>query len=277
MSKPIFMFDEHDPAMQQAYKAAQQSFKYFWRELSWERRRIVPGLDMSTVKLPFTDGPRTDGNPEHEYMWASEVDFDGETLSGQLLNAPNWLTSVREGDSVRVPFSHLADWMMTVDGVAYGAFTVNVMRARMSSRERKEHDQAWGLDFGDPAESRVEIVRGEKARSGFLSGLLGSRSRNSNQPSGFKDHPMCVNMLAKIEEQLKADASIAQSIDEDGWTLLQREALAGNLGVVKLLVGNGAEVARRTPAGRTAAELAQGIGWSEIGEYLDEQTTKSGY
>jgi len=41
------MFDGDDPAMQQAYEAAQQSFKYFWRELSWEQRRIVPGVDMA--------------------------------------------------------------------------------------------------------------------------------------------------------------------------------------------------------------------------------------
>ena len=265
------MFDDADPEMKRAYEAAQWSFKYFWRELSWERRRIVPGLDMAMIKLPFTDGPRTDGNSEYEYMWVSEVDFDGETLSGQLINAPNWLTSVKEGDAVRAPFSHLADWMMTVDGVAYGGFTVNAMRARMGSRERKQHDEAWGLDFGDPADIRWEIVRGEKPKGGFLSGLLGSRTKNANQQTGFKDHPMCINMLEQIEEQLKADSSIANSVAEDGWTLLHREALAGNLGVVKLLVGYGAEVARQTPGGRTAAELARGIGWPEIAEYLDGQ------
>jgi uncharacterized protein YegJ (DUF2314 family) len=54
MSEPVFMFDAKDPEMQQAYEAAQASFRYFWRELSWERRRIVPGLDMTMVKLPFT-------------------------------------------------------------------------------------------------------------------------------------------------------------------------------------------------------------------------------
>src|SRR5688572_26075672 len=69
MSEPVFNFDDRDPAMQLAYDAAQRTFKYFWRELSWERRRIVPGLDMAMVKLPFTDGPRTDGNAEYEHMW----------------------------------------------------------------------------------------------------------------------------------------------------------------------------------------------------------------
>lgn len=68
MSNPVFFFDNADPEMQQVYRAAQASFRYFWRELSWERRRIVPALDMALVKLPFTDGPRTDGNPEFEQM-----------------------------------------------------------------------------------------------------------------------------------------------------------------------------------------------------------------
>jgi uncharacterized protein YegJ (DUF2314 family) len=66
-----------------------------------------------------------------------------------------------------VPFSHLEDWMMTVDGQAYGGFTVNLMRAGMNSQERKQHDEAWGLDFGDPAAVRVEI-EWEKPKRGLL-------------------------------------------------------------------------------------------------------------
>jgi len=242
MSEPIFMFDAQDPQMQAASESARGSFRFFWRELSWERRRIIPGLDLAMVKLPFTDGPRVDGNSEYEYMWAGDVNFDGELVSGRLLNAPNWLTSVKQDDVVQAPFSHLADWMMTVDGEAYGGFTVNLMRAQMDRAERKQHDGAWGLDFGDPQDIRVEIDREGKRKGGLLSGLFGGRKPAANRAEGFHDHPMCVNMLGKIEEQLKADTSIAQSADDDGWTLLQREALAGNLGVVKLLAAYGADV-----------------------------------
>jgi uncharacterized protein YegJ (DUF2314 family) len=262
MSEPVFMFDGGDPAVRQAYEAAQRSFKYFWRELSWEHRRIVPGLDMAMVKLPFTDGPRTDGNPEYEHMWIGEVDFDGETISGVLLNSPNWLTSVQEGDSIQAPFSALEDWMMHVDGQAYGGFTVNQMRAGMNGRERKKHDDAWGLDFGDPTVVLVEIDREGKGR----------RGRSSDAHEGFRDHPMCVNMLEKFEAHLAGNPSEVHDPDEAGFTLLHREALAGNLGLVTLLVHHGADVAAKTPSGRTAAELARGIGWPEIAEYLDGQT-----
>jgi len=53
------MFDDADPEMQQAYENARGSFRYFWRELSWERRRIVPGLDLACVKAPFSDGEQS--------------------------------------------------------------------------------------------------------------------------------------------------------------------------------------------------------------------------
>jgi uncharacterized protein YegJ (DUF2314 family) len=264
MSEPVFMFDANDPEMQHAHQQAQSSFRFFWRELSWERRRIVPGLDMTMVKLPFTDGPRTDGNSEYEHMWLEDIGFDGDVISGTLLNAPNWLTSVRKGDQVSAPFSHLTDWMMTVDGRAYGGFTVNLMRSRMSRRERDQHDQAWGLDFGDPADIQVEIQREPRPKVGLIAGLFGRGSRSHPVAETFTDHPMCVNMIPKIQAQLQADPSIARTLDDEGWSLLHHEALAGNQGVVKLLIAFGADPAARTPGGYTASDLARKIGWSEI-------------
>lgn len=254
--------------MQNAYQSARASFRYFWRELSWERRRIVPALDLAIVKLPFTDGPRTDGNAEFEQMWIGDVDFDGDSVQGTLMNAPNWLTSVREGETVTAPWERLTDWMMTVNGRAYGGFTVNLMRARMSRRERDEHDQAWGLEFGDPNDVQVEIVAGAKPKTGLLGSLFGQGSRQQTT-SGFRDHPMCVNMLPTIDKQLKADRSITLSVGDNGWTLLHQEAIAGNLGIVKLLLAHGADATARTPNGYTAAELAHKIGWPEIADTIN--------
>lgn len=268
MSEPIFFFEGDDPEMKQAYEAAQHSFKFFWRELSWERRRIIPALDMAMVKTPFTDGPRSDGNPEFEHMWLDEVDFDGVTLAGVLVNSPNWLSSVKQGDSAQIPFPRVTDWMMTSGGRAYGAHTVNLMRSRMSARERKAHDQAWGLDFGEPNEIKVELSRGHD-KLGLLSKFRAGRKSGPSDGQGtFADHPMCTNMLPKIESQLQEDSSIAISTDERGWTLLHNEAMAGNFGVVKLLVRYGANIDAKTPNGKNAAELARGVGWDEIAAYL---------
>ena len=270
MSEPVFLFDDSDPAMQQAYEAARQSFKFLWRELSWERRRIVPALDMHMVKLPFTDEPLSDGKLEFEHMWVGDVEFDGITLAGTLINSPNWLRSVKQGDSVNAPFSYLTDWMMVADGKAYGGHTVNLMRSRMSASERRAHDGAWGLDFSDPAIVRVELEGGEQPKRGALSKLFGSKS-GASAVAGFFDHPMCVNMVPKIEEQLQQDRKPATSTDDRGWTMLHMEALAGNLGVVKLLVRYGAGIDAKTPDGRDAAALALGIGWSEIAAYLSNE------
>jgi len=161
MSEPVFRYNSDD-AMLEAAIAAQRSFKFFWRELSWERRRMIPALDMAAIKLPFTDGPRSDGNPEHEMMWVNEINFDGITLTGTLVNSPNYLTLVQQGYSVTSHFSYLYDWMMTRSGKAYGGYTVNLMRSRMSDSERAAHDQAWGLDFGDPSEIRIDFRDGNK-------------------------------------------------------------------------------------------------------------------
>lgn len=94
MSEPskVFLFDNSDPEMQRAYQNARATFRYFWREALWERRRIVMALDMACVKAPFSDGERAtsgDDTPEVEHMWFSEVGFDGRIVNGELLNEPN--------------------------------------------------------------------------------------------------------------------------------------------------------------------------------------------
>src|SRR5207245_3145068 len=101
----VFLFDNSDPEMQRAYESARATFRYFWREVAWERRRIVPALDLAAVKAPFSDGEsaqRSKDTPDVEHMWLSEVDFDGRFVSGVLLNAPNWLKTVKEGDAARI-------------------------------------------------------------------------------------------------------------------------------------------------------------------------------
>lgn len=277
MSSPVFKFDGEDPRMLQAYADARRSFRYFWRELSWERRRIVPGLDLAMVKLPFTDGPRTDGQPSCEHMWAGDVRFDGVTVRATLANQPNWVTSVKKGDDVAVPLAALSDWLAVCDGRAWGGHTVQAMRRTMTARERKSHDDAWGLDFGDPAQVRLEPPAKPNRptqSSGFFARLFGGATKAEAPPAAaesevFRDHPMGVNMLPKLEEFLRNDPTAAIRPDDEGWTMLHREALAGNLGVVKLLLQHGADASAKLPDGRTAAVLARQIGWDAIAGFLE--------
>ncbi|MBY0456182.1 MAG: DUF2314 domain-containing protein, partial [Gemmataceae bacterium] len=68
---PMFMVDGDDPAMQQACANARANFRYFWREVARDRRRIVPALGFACVKAPFADpvGDGPDGKSRVEQMW----------------------------------------------------------------------------------------------------------------------------------------------------------------------------------------------------------------
>ena len=182
----VFLFDNSDPEMQRAYENARASFGHFWREVNWERRRIVPALDVACVKAPFSDGPnapRAEGTPNAEHMWISDVDFDGRFVSGVLLNAPNWLKTVKEGHSARIPLGEISDWMYVISGEVFGAHTVNLLRSRMGRQERQEHDDAWGLKFGDPRTIRVvpEQNKGRRIAQKLVRQTTGGHRRTPDE------------------------------------------------------------------------------------------------
>ena len=74
---PIFQSPSEDAEMEQAAAKARQTFRFFWREMAWEQRRIVPGLDLAAVKGSFSDPPEiraeNRGGFEVEHMWLLEV------------------------------------------------------------------------------------------------------------------------------------------------------------------------------------------------------------
>jgi uncharacterized protein YegJ (DUF2314 family) len=251
----VFMFDNSDPEMQAAYEKARATFRYFWREVAWERRRIIPALDLAAVKAPFADGDmgdRTKDNPGVEHMWFAEVDFDGQVVSGVLLNAPNWLKTVKEGDAARVPLGEISDWMYAISGEVFGAYTVNLMRSRMGRKERQEHDAAWGLDFGDPG--KIRVVPEPNKGGGFLKNWFGK------QPASSDEHPMSEAMAAKLKDELAKNPSMLSTKDDRGWTFLHQEALAGNAATVKVLLEAGADANAVTNHGMTALQLAKALG-----------------
>lgn len=52
-ASPLFYRKGADPAVVEASARARASFGVFWREMSWERRRIVPGTQLAVIKVPF--------------------------------------------------------------------------------------------------------------------------------------------------------------------------------------------------------------------------------
>ena len=241
-----------DPEMQRAFASARETFRYFWRELAWEKRRIVKGLDFAYVKAAFSDG----GQIEH--MWLSDIEFDGRYVSGALLNAPRHVDA-RKGDPARVLPNLISDWMFGSSGRVYGGYTVQVLRARMGAGERREHDRAWGLDFGDPSKVKVFLEPG----GGVLKSLFGKGITAADE------HPMSAGMAVKLKEQLAQDPAMARERDERGWTLLHEDALAGNAAMVKVLLEAGADRTAVTEHGMTAVQLAASLGWMKVVALLE--------
>ena len=245
----IFFADGNSPKMIEAFKNAQKTFKYFWRELSWEQRRIIPALAISSAKIAFSQ--EIDGEIIVEHMWISVSYFDGNNVTGTLLNSPNDLTNIENGDYVDVPLDQISDWLFASykknrsEPVTYGGFTIQAIRSEMTEKERKKHDQAWGLDFGDFNEILVVTDQVE-------------------HPENLIEHPMSVNMKEKFVEFLEEYPEELTTKNDSGLTLLHTETIAGNLTSVELLLQKGADKNIKSNDGETALDFAKKLNWEHI-------------
>lgn len=240
---PVFFADGENPKMIEAFKKAQETFKYFWRELSWEYRRIVPGLDVACVKLAFTQ--EIDNETVVEHMWINDINFDGEKIYGILVNDPNELTNVENGDEVEIPINQISDWLFASQGKTYGGFTIQAMRSEMSETERAEHDEAWGMDFGDYNDILVAFEQKEK-------------------PENLIEHPMSINMKESLLEFIKNNPNEVISKDDLGYTFLHRETIAGNSTSVEVLIESGADINAKTIHGKTPLDFAKQLNWQHL-------------
>jgi uncharacterized protein YegJ (DUF2314 family) len=250
MTKKIFFASGENPKMIAAFQRAQETFPYFWRELSWEYRRIVPGLDVACVKVAFSQEMEGEEEPVVEHMWINEVEFNGEKIKGVLINEPNELTNVENGDEVEVPLAQISDWLFATRGKVYGAFTVQAMRSEMSGKERADHDDAWGLDFGDYNDILLAYEQKE-------------------HPENLEEHPMSRNMKEKLVEFIKENPGELTARDTDGNTFLHREAIAGNCSSVEALKEAGASLTETNNAGKTALDYAKEFNWEKILQLLE--------
>ncbi|WP_394776135.1 DUF2314 domain-containing protein [Flavobacterium sp.] len=266
MSNQEIVFPKGDSQkMNDAFKKAQETFKYFWRELSWESKRIIPALKVAYVKVAFSQNINGSENAAFEHMWIDCISFDGEQIRGVLINTPNELTNIKNGDEVIVPLTQISDWLFAIQGSepkgvsklfsvaqpkTFGGFTIQAIRSEMTSQERKDHDKAWGLDFGDFNE--VLLVNGQK-----------------QNPANLIEHPMSKNMREKFRDFLNQHPDEITYQDQEGFSLLHRETIAGNLTTVAILLESGVDVNMKTNQGKTALDLAKQLKWEHLIQVLE--------
>lgn len=245
MSGNRIFYNEADQDMLSAFQKAQETFNYFWRELSWEYRRIIPGLDLACVKVAFTEETIDPKKPLVEHMWINEVGFDGDFVSGILVNNPNSLSNVKNGDFIEVPLTQVSDWLFVSQGKTYGGFTIQLMRSKMTISDREDHDKAWQLNFGD--HRKVLLVSGQE-----------------EHPQHLTEHPMSINMRESLVEYLKDNPSVLNAQDEKGYTLLHRETIAGNRTSLEVLLNAGADRHATTHTGKRALDFARQLQWEHV-------------
>ena len=242
-------FTQQDDIMLQASQKAQESFKYFVRELYWENLRIIRAHDIAMIKVPFQQHIGEQPEPIIEHMWINNVFFNGETITGELVNTPHQLTNISVGDTVNKEISEIHDWIISIQGKTYGGFSVQAMRSDMNEVERKNHDHAWGLDFGDCHD--ILVVYGQK-----------------ENPENLVEHPMSVNMAEEWRDFFKENPEQITVTNEKGLTLLHREAIAGNKTSIEVLLELGADKTVKTIQGKTALDYAKIMNWEHLIDLL---------
>ncbi len=92
--EPIFYAKDDDREMNMAMQKARDSFGQFWAVISEDYRRIIPIYSDAMVKASFSD-PRNPAIVEH--MWVSDIEYDGQTITGTLKSTPDKIKSFSKG------------------------------------------------------------------------------------------------------------------------------------------------------------------------------------
>ena len=96
---------------------------------------------------------------------------------------------------------------------------------------------------------------------------------HSQHPENLTEHPMSKNMKEKLMEFLSQHPGEVTHRDERGYTMLHREAIAGNKTSVEVLLQAGADIDAKTVDGFTARDFAQKMGWEHLISALNGTTS----
>ncbi|HEX3047594.1 MAG TPA: DUF2314 domain-containing protein [Bacillota bacterium] len=132
--EPVVWFEGEDQEMLEAIHLAQSNFSQFLDAIEEESRRIVPVFEDALVKYAF---PATKNKVKVEHMFLSNIQFNGNCLSGVVVSEPMYTDAVKAGQTVEIEPSRVSDWLYVIDGAGTGGYTFKVMYSRFSEREKK--------------------------------------------------------------------------------------------------------------------------------------------
>jgi uncharacterized protein YegJ (DUF2314 family) len=144
----VYTAAKDDSEMLAAIDKARATFPEFLAEADVDIRRAIPVLDDVLIKV-YVSAP--DDPDAGEHLWVRYIGPDPQhegRFRGLMLSTPLKVSGiVSKGDTVNLSIKSLSDWLYVKDGKAYGAFTVRVLRSRMSPAELNAHDAGYPFSF----------------------------------------------------------------------------------------------------------------------------------
>lgn len=143
----VIQVAKNDKEMEAAMQAARESFPAMWKEVEEERKQANSRFTSAMVKAYFPSAHDPDSG---EHLWIDQVTYIGDKISGVITSEPLDLVEPKLGDRISIPLERLSDWLVVDSGIAKGAYSVQLLRKRMSAAERDEHDSHYPFGFSDP-------------------------------------------------------------------------------------------------------------------------------
>ena len=120
----VINFKTGDPEMAAAIDKARKSLDQFWKMYASPQ----PGVSGFSLKVAI----REPNNDNTEHFWLGKIRrLDDGKLSGIINNDPNYIRSVRRGQSYTFTSGMISDWMFYRNGKIVGAETMRPMIKRM--------------------------------------------------------------------------------------------------------------------------------------------------
>ena len=129
MTDAIVHFDAEDARMIFAIKEAQSTLRTFFDAYLCPQ----PNQTAFLLKVLFESGDIS------EHIWIADIDASVSPLEGTVANETNF-SGLSFMQRVRFRPEQITDWMYIEDGYLVGGYTTQVIRAGLSSEERKQYD-----------------------------------------------------------------------------------------------------------------------------------------